>query len=125
MFPLAKENAVETATALRSARFRDVLPQRVAAILENDVHSDDPSQRFYNFVNSIPRLNGLVNRGHSSSAAHQVTEGGSSPLNIPMSEIHLQNAPKVASHAQNSRKGFFVPIPGSTKKYILFLRNAN
>ena len=57
----------------------------IADSLKNDVRSDDPSQQFYYFVNSIPGFNGLVNRGRSSSAAHQIIlryKGDSFPLHM-------------------------------------------
>lgn len=62
-----------------------LLHSSVADGLKNDVHSGDPSQQFYYFVNSIPGFNGLVNRGRLSSAAHQIIlcrKGDSFPLHM-------------------------------------------
>lgn len=84
VFSLVKEKARNTFPAHRPTSGTP-LHSSAADGLKNDVRSDDPSQQFYYFVNSIPGFNGLVNRGRSSSAALQIIlrhKGDSFPLRM-------------------------------------------
>lgn len=123
VFSLVKEKARNTFPAHRPTSGTP-LHSSAADGLKNDVRSDDPSQQFYYFVNSIPGFNGLVNRGRSSSAALQIIlrhKGDSFPLRMSTKGPRGRGAHTL----WNSRRRFFIAIPVSLGKSIPFLLNAN